>query len=46
MDRLSKLPSSEAVAVTCIREGAPRFLITAKMLGGGIIYTLYEVCEN
>lgn len=46
MDNLNRLPPSEAVAVTCVKEGMPRFLITAKMLGGGTIYTLYEVCEN
>jgi len=44
MGDLCKLPPAETVVLTCIREGSPRFVITSKLLGGGTIYTLYEIC--
>lgn len=44
MGDLCKLPPAETVVLTCIREGSPRFVITSKLLGGGTIYTLYELC--
>ena len=46
MGNLCKLPPAETVVLTCIKEGSPRFVITSKLLGGGTIYTLYELCAT
>lgn len=46
MEKISKIPASETVKVTCRKDGADRYIITSKLMGGGIIYTLYEIGEN
>ena len=45
-DKISKIPASETVKVTCRKNGADRYIITSKLMGGGIVYTLCEVVEN
>ena len=46
MEKISKIPASETVALTCRKDGSDRYLITAKLLGGGIVYTIYEICKD
>lgn len=46
MEKISKIPASETVKVTCRKNGADRYIITSKLMGSGIVYTLYEVVEN
>ena len=46
MEKISKIPASETVKVACCKNGAEVYIITSKLMGGGIVYTLYEVVEN
>ena len=46
METISRIPASETVAVACGKDGADRYIITSKPLGGGTVYTLYEICGN
>ena len=46
MEKIPKIPESETVKVTCRKNGADRYIITSKLMGGGIVYTLCEVVEN
>lgn len=46
MEKISKIPASETVKLTCRKDGADRYIITSKLMGSGIVYTLYEVGEN
>lgn len=44
MEKILKLPTSETIATTCVQNGQAKFLITSKQIGGGFLYTLYEIC--
>ena len=44
MEKISRLPTSETIATTCVQNGQARFLITSKQIGSGFLYTLYEIC--
>lgn len=46
MEKISKIPASGTVKVTCRKNGADRYIITSKLMGGGIVYTLYEMVKN
>lgn len=41
-DKVSKIPQSETVVTSCFKNGSMTYLITSKLVGGNVIYTLYE----
>ena len=46
MDKISRIPASETIKVTCRENGMDKHIITSKLMDGGIVYTLYEVVKD
>lgn len=41
-DKVSKIPQSETIITSCLQDGSITHIITSKLVGGNVIYTLYE----